>query len=86
MILNDRQPRLADGSHNLGKRITDIKLAENGTISFHLEVDDSQDNHHTAVEPAMFTERRARKWVRNGQLLIILPDGKTYTVTGQEVK
>ena len=73
----------AAGSYNLGKRIKDIQMAEDGTISFHLEVDAP-----TRVE-AVCDQQSAvsvQKVLRDGRLMIMLPDGKTYTVTGVAVE
>ena len=70
----------AQGDTILGKRITNIQMAEDGSISFTVEVDKAEgigsiDADKTAV----------RKELRNGVLYIVRED-KVYSITGTRVK
>ena len=70
------------GSTSLGKRITNIQMAVDGSISFTLETEG------TATGMATDTGDRApltRKVIRDGRLLIERGE-QTYTITGQEIK
>ena len=74
LVMNNKN---AAGSTDLGKRITHIERASDGTISFTLECYDTQ----MGVENKMVSPVRTQKILRNGQILI-LRGGKTYTILG----
>ena len=71
----------AQGSYSLGKRITHIQMAADGSISFALETD---GNIPSRINETDATDQSVRKVLKNG-VLYIIRDGKTYSIFGSEM-
>lgn len=68
------------GSTHFGKRIKNIQMAEDGSVSFTLESDPVE-----ALTELPAPADGTRKEFRNG-VLYILREGQVYTVTGQALR